>query len=465
MKSEFFIDALEFLDDSLLLEADKKRVDRKKMIYIRTLSAAACIVLVLGAMFLLGSPYKSEYKLLVGKDWRFLREEDLVLTTERPEYVCEATEVPPTSKPTTPESTKRPVSATQVPDMVTEEPKQNSGSKDSVILLTPIPEATDIYVPEVTDIPVPEETDIPASDESEDEGWTEYLAKNETESGELYGVEQRFVMQLFAAALDVEYVEPTETPLPEPTTMPTLVPTTNPFYTPEPTLEPAPMDPEPTYEPVITSEPTSEPIAPEDTYQPETSDGWDYSVQISGVNYNWQKREISYLYIENYLGNYNMTGKTKSGTTKFTNVSTYNIKGVSTKAAVTVKPNSLDGYYLFANTKYTPDSFKTFVSDYNLKEYLKWDTLAVYGKNTVNTNISSSAMWNILANTDGKRVDAKNVYLNCTLTAAVAMDIDIYGYEDIPMAVYKEGYVVFSLFNQVHAFYIGEADVNRIVNY
>ena len=146
-------------------------------------------------------------------------------------------------------------------------------------------------------------------------------------------------------------------------------------------------------------------------------------------------------------------------------MSVYKINGVSTQAALAVKADSLNGYYLFSNNNYAPATFKNFVSDYNLREYLKWDTLAVYGKNMINTEISTEKVWSSLANADGRRVDAKNVYLNGTLAAALAMDISVYGYENIPVAVYEEGYVVFSLFGQVHAFDIGRTEVGQIINY
>lgn len=455
MKSEFFIDALEFLDDALLLEADAKRVNRKKIIYIRTLSAvAACIVLVLAAVLILGSPYKEGPKLLVGKDWRLLREGDLVLTTERPEpqYVVIVTETPEATEVV---STKKPVMETARP-VVTDVPEENY-----VELPTPIPEVTG----------VPDESD----------NWTEYLAQNETESGDFYGVEQQFVMQMFASALNVEYVEPTATPIVTDTPVPTAtvvptpdsteqapIPTDEVWDTMEPTETILPAPPEATEEPTSNNDKNEKPpvtVRPESRPTSSSNSTWDYSVKYSGIAYKWQKRSVSGTYVQNNIGRVEMTGKSKDNVTKTTDVTVYNIKGVSEKAAVAIKADNLNGYYLFSNNNYVPATFKNFVTDYNLREYLKWDTLAVYGKNMVNTEISSEKVWSSLANADGKRVDAKSVYLNGKLAAALAMDIDLYGYENIPVAVYEEGYVVFSLFGQVHAFDIGRGGVYPIINY
>lgn len=432
MKSEFFIDALEFLDDALLLEADAKRVNRKKIIYIKTLSAAAaCIVLVLAAVLLLRNPYEESPKLLVGKDWRLLREADLVLTTERPEpqYIVVVTETPEATEVV---STKRPVTATARP-AVTDVPEENY-----VELPTPIPEVTG----------VPDESD----------NWTEYLAQNETESGDFYGVEQQFVMQMFASALNVEYVEPTATPI-----------VTD---TPEPKPDSTEQAPVPTEEPVYdnpveTSAPTDNNVMAEPPdVDIENADNviWDYKVMFSDTQYNWQKQSIDTTQIESYLGRCSLIGISKKGEKK-TTVSVFKVKGVSEQAAVAVMTDNLSGYYLFANSNYAPTTLKSFVEDYNLREYLKWDTLAVYGKNIINTEISSEKVWSILAKADGTRVDAKNVFLYGTLAAALAMDIDLYGYENIPVAVYQEGYVIFSLFGQVHAFDIGRGGVYPIINY
>lgn len=476
MKSEFFIDSLEFLDDALLIEAGEKRVNRKKIIYIRSaVAAAACLALLTIAGLAIGSPYGNNSKLLVGKDWRFLREEnpELPIETERPYMVVQTTQTPEatllptekaqTSKPTTRPTvivTNRPVST--APVVNTELPDTNGTDPSPITTTIPLPTS--------------------ATDKDVAEEWTSYIAKTETEKGESeYGVEQNFVMAWFASALDMEYVEPTPTSTPVPTVVPTPVATDE--ASPKPTIGAEPEQTEsptdsteappvvtvdPT-EPVPTLVPTDEPINNEppvgtDNNDSLTNDEWAYSIMRGTAAYEWQKRNIPSENIGSLLENVIMNGVSSYGIKESTTVSVYNIDGVNVSAAVAVKVKGRSGYYLFTNKAYAPETFKSFVAAYNLKSYLEWDSLAIYDKQIITTDVSSDKIWSILSNVSGKRVDAKSVYLNNTLVGSLAMDSELYGYYDIPVAIYKEGYVIFGMFGQTYAYDIGTAKVSQILN-
>lgn len=511
MKSEFFIDSLEFLDDALLIEAEEKRVNRKKIIYIRTaVAAAACAVLVTIVGLVAGGPFTEAPRLLAGKDWRLLRESGLLLPeeTDGPQFVAKVTETPETTVSPTEAThisrpTKRPsVVVTNRPGVSTVVPTTNAPTTNKPVTNTTAPSGNGYDesdpVPPQDDIPLP--TSVVTTEKPEE--WTTYIAKSETTEG-MYGPEENFVMAWFASALDMEYVEPTATPEPtlEPTATPTVAPTEQPEATPPSTGGPMPewtnppilvtetpsatttvpteTPSEPTYVPPTNMPPTETntntpaPMqtpypdnegGPNDSPSPNENDTWKYSLQIGRKTYIWQKREIPESAIKGYAGSRVLNGVSARNQKESTSVSTYSIKGVSSNFALTAKVKGVSGYYLFINESYVPKTLKEYVTDLNLKEYLKWDTLAVYGNKLTTPSVSSDEIWGILSNADGKRVDAKAVYMNNTLVAALAMDIEMYGYYDIPVALYKEGYVIISLFDQTYAFQIGAAKVAEIVN-
>lgn len=474
MKSEFLIDTLDFLDDALLIEAGEKRVNRKKIICIRSVIAmAACLVLLVIAGLTIGAPYGNNPKLLVGTDWRFLREGEIYLPieTEKPNYIVNATQTPeatllPTDRVQTPKATLSPTDKVQIstPDtrpsvVVTNRPVPTDSVEN-----TASPDVNDTDVPE----PSPITTAIPSptseTDEVVVEDWTSYIAETETEKGASeYGVEQNFVMAWFASALDVEYVEPTPTPTPEPTIVPTPEPTSSPSYENPPGSEPT-STPEPPHAAPPPSE-SAEPQPPMDSETPSMpTESWEYSIQRGVFTYKWQKRNINANNIGGFVETTTMNGISSKGVKESTTVSVYKIIGVSEAAAVAVKVSGRSGYYMFTNTSYAPETYKSFVDAYGLRNYLSWDSIAIYDKQILSTNVESNKVWNILDNADGRRVDARTVYLNSTLAGAVAMDIELFGYYDIPVALYKEGYVMFSLFGQTHAYQIGATTVTEILN-
>lgn len=473
MKSEFLIDSLEFLDDALLIEAGEKRVNRKKIIFIRSaVAVAACLILLVIAGIAIGAPYGNNPKLLVGKDWRFLREEEIELPVEttKPQYMVSVTQTPEASlSPTEKVHTSKP--ATRPSVVVTNEPV----STDPVVNTeTPVVNGTN-PLPITTTMPSP--TLVP--DEDITEKWTSYIAKTEIEEGESeYGVEQNFVMAWFASALDMEYVEPTPIPTPEPTVVPAPGPTDEVKPTPTsgavpeetkkpigateepPTITQTPNTPNPTSSPA-----TNQPEEPIVTVSPDSKDeAWEYKIKRGTTTYEWKKRNINSVNIGRLLEITTMNGTSEKGFKKSTTVSVYEINELSSDAAVAVKVNGRNGYYLFTNDTYTPESFKAFVTAYGLRNYLKWDSIAIYEKQILSTNVASNKVWKILNNADGKRVDARTVYSNNTLAGAIAMDIELFGYYDIPVALYKEGYIMFSLFGQTHAYRIGETTVTEILN-
>lgn len=493
MKSEFFIDALEFLDDKLLIEADEKRVNRKKIIYFRTAVAmAACILLVIVAGLVLGGPYKDKPQLLAGKDWRLFREGSLELPEETEDgiFVADATDEPAvTFKPTndtretvapsetgggsvlvpagTPAATKTPVNnkPMETKGPVTERPVQTyvpvetetllpTESSDPLPIESSRPSPTDS--PVETDTPVVTDTPAPTADDT----WTYYIAENDTESGEgQYGIEYTFVMAWFSSGLNVECEAVTPTP-----EAPLMTETPEPGETTAPEYPGANTTSSPSTAPTEIPEPTNVPdAAPPDDNVKDEGETWTYSVGKGNSVYSWQKREIPAEYIENICEGAVLNGKSSWGKKKSISVSAYKIAGVSMDAAVAVKLSSKDGYYMFVNKSYNPDTFLEFVEAYNLTEYLTWESFVNYDAGIMFGDLSSNNFWNRFLQTDGSRVSAEEIYKNNVMSAALGMDIELYGYNNIPVALYKEGYVIFYLFNQGYAFDIGEEAVAKIL--
>ena len=448
MKGEDLIDVLGFLDDELIIEAGKKRVDRRKIIYFRTITAvAACLaVFVMSALILRTNtvePVKDNPAIEKNEvKWKHFRrnKDDLFVKVDEKkgpqvsdQELALATEVPGATKIPSNTVTKAPTNkpvVTKIPDS-TKTPAITSDSP--TVVVTPV-NPTEAVTPGITEKPsVTAEPVITATPAADD--WTSHLVADNTVWGEgYYGVDYEFVQDWFGSALDMAPMAPVMTPNPLPDT-------------PIPGEDASP--PEPTMTPSVDNS------ASED-------EEWDYYIEGDTLCFQWMKKIVSSENIDSFYRVGTLKGIGPKQQVKKKDVNVYEIKDISPYAVFATTLPDDSNYYMFYNTSFVAAYFTEYLQAYNLREFLVWDTLALYDKGVISTGISSDKIWEILEKTDGIKVDEKNVYENYTLVAALGMDIDFYGYQDIPMAIYEEGYVIINLFGKPVAYRIGEAAVAEI---
>ncbi len=188
---------------------------------------------------------------------------------------------------------------------------------------------------------------------------------------------------------------------------------------------------------------------------PEISDGKNI--------YYTQNTKISADNTENELFSGEMTGyDIYEDKTYITKGTAHSIKNIAPECAVAVKIDGEDGYYVYINTEYVPETLGDMIVDLNLRETLSFGKAYSdrYENSPYRTYISrtyedfdDSIVWNmILADTDIKNVSYDR-YSEKIIHLSV--DIPLLGYKNISMGVTKDGYIITNILNTQKCFFIG----------
>lgn len=191
---------------------------------------------------------------------------------------------------------------------------------------------------------------------------------------------------------------------------------------------------------------------------------WKYSVEYNGNIYEQACVEMADRYlvgekIESLLLGFDEANEIS----KKTNATIYKIAGVSFESAIAVEIKEQEGYFLFVNSAYKPQTIQEFINAYNLIENFDIKAIAVYEDwiTNVNKNIDAQAFWKILLSADSE-ISSSDYLCSYEVNAAIEIDCEIYGCIDIPVVLYDEGYIVFCLDAINGVYYIGEENVQAI---
>lgn len=194
------------------------------------------------------------------------------------------------------------------------------------------------------------------------------------------------------------------------------------------------------------------------SFKAEKHSSWWYGLKVGDYLYTQAEVNIQEDYIDDYISESMLKGINRTDyTSRETKAYAYGISGVAKEAAIAVKIDEQEGYYLFVNTDYRANSLKEFVQAYNLEEYSTLNALAVYdeGNAEVFENVDDQRVWETLTFGEEKYVNYKALYLEYEVAATIEMDAELYGYMDVPIALYDEGYVVIYLGDINGAYYVG----------
>lgn len=188
---------------------------------------------------------------------------------------------------------------------------------------------------------------------------------------------------------------------------------------------------------------------------PEISDGKNI--------YYTQNINISADNTGNELFSGEMTGydiyEDKTYTTKGT---AYEIKNINPECAVAVKIDGEDGYFVYINTEYVPETLRDMIDDLNLRETLSFGKAYSdrYENSPYRTYISrtyedfsDTIVWDMLLDD----ADIKNVSYDRYHEKIISLSVDIplIGYKNIHMGVTKDGYIITNILNTQKCFFIG----------
>ena len=129
-------------------------------------------------------------------------------------------------------------------------------------------------------------------------------------------------------------------------------------------------------------------------------------------------------------------------------------------------------YYVCRNSHYKPETLGQFMNDLSLKENLTFvffgGTQMKNGKDICDveyTNVDKAKVWKLLFSDTVAKAAKDYDSMNFETAADIAIDLKLLGYENISLAVTRDGYLTTNILDTGKAFYIGKPAAEKFLSY
>lgn len=196
-------------------------------------------------------------------------------------------------------------------------------------------------------------------------------------------------------------------------------------------------------------------------------------VKINGTEYSVANRPIPSDKIGNSITKLTVLGKDEYTNSEYAaNVEIYEIKGISADCAAAVKYDADGKYFVCCNPHYKPETLGQFMNDLSLKENLTFvsfsGTQMKNGKAVCDveyTNVDKAKVWELLFSDTAAKAVKDYDSMNLETAAGIAIDLKLLGYENISLAVTRDGYLTTNILDTGKAFYIGKPASEKFLSY
>lgn len=197
------------------------------------------------------------------------------------------------------------------------------------------------------------------------------------------------------------------------------------------------------------------------------------TVKINGTEYSVANRPIPSDKIGNSITKLTVLGKDEYTNSEYAaNVEIFEIKGISAECAAAVKYDADGKYYVCHNSHYKPETLGQFMNDLSLKENLTFvsfsGTQMKNGKAICDveyTNVDKAKVWELLFTDTSAKAVKDYDSMNFETAAGIAIDLKLLGYENISLAVTRDGYLTTNILDTGKAFYIGKPAAEKFLSY
>ncbi len=150
----------------------------------------------------------------------------------------------------------------------------------------------------------------------------------------------------------------------------------------------------------------------------------------------------------------------------------YAIQGVSEACAVAVRFAQGDGYYVYVNPYYRPETLGQFIEDLNLTEHLFFGSVwySYYDQRADRIvlvefeNVADSVIWEmLLSNRTLETIGEPIPTGSCEMSVSVS--IPLLGYENIALTVNEEGSLSTNILDTGKYFFVGTELASRFMEY
>ena len=196
-------------------------------------------------------------------------------------------------------------------------------------------------------------------------------------------------------------------------------------------------------------------------------------VKINGTEYSAANSVVTPDKIGNSITKLTVLGCDEYTNSEYaSNAEIYEIKGISAECAAAVKYDADGKYYVCRNSHYKPETLGQFMNDLSLKENLTFvsfsGTQMKNGKAICDveyTNVDKAKVWELLFTDTAAKAVKDYDSMNFETAAGIAIDLKLLGYENISLAVTRDGYLTTNILDTGKAFYIGKPAAEKFLSY
>ena len=197
------------------------------------------------------------------------------------------------------------------------------------------------------------------------------------------------------------------------------------------------------------------------------------TVKINGTEYSVANRPIPYDKIGNSITKLTVLGRDEYTNSEYAaNAEIYEIKGISPECAAAVKYEGDGKYFVCRNANYKPETLGQFMNDLSLKDNLTFvsfgGTQKKNGKiicDVEYTNADKAKVWELLFSDAAAKAVKDYDSMNFETAADIGIDLRLLGYENISLAVTRDGYLTTNILDTGKAFYIGKSAAEKFLSY
>ena len=193
-------------------------------------------------------------------------------------------------------------------------------------------------------------------------------------------------------------------------------------------------------------------------------------VSLGGETYISRVHKISIERIGALLSNMEITQTDEKKKKHRIHVELYEIKQISTRCAIAVHYEGYDGFYVFVNPSYQPNTLGDFLESLNCKETLSFGNVYFSGwKEAEYVQIEYSlenlpdVVWDLLLSNSDAPLYPHQEYEEEVLV--ISMNLNDFGYENIALSITKDGFLQTNLLETGKIFYIGPEKTKAFADY
>lgn len=193
-------------------------------------------------------------------------------------------------------------------------------------------------------------------------------------------------------------------------------------------------------------------------------------VSLGGDLYESRVKKISVEQIGNLISPVMMTQIDTQKKKHEIDAELYEIKNISTRCAIAVRYEDYDGFYVFVNPAYKPNTLGDLIDSLNLRETLtfghiyceEWQNEEYVLMEYSMDNLAAS-VWALLLDTPQVSMSKDREYGEEMMT--ISINLVELGYENVALSITEDGYLQTNLLGTGKLFYIGEGKTRMFANY